>query len=171
MNESSLFGGLYIGCPQWHQRQWTESIFPAECTPKEALKYYSKVFNAVEGNTTFYATPPQSVIERWASDTPQSMRLVLKFPQEVTHERALDRKALDIALRFIEYMEPLGSRRSYTLIQLPARFNERGFNQLYNFLQALPRECRSGASLHYAVELRAPSLTVPSNGQYGLSRK
>ena len=168
MSESELFGGLYLGCPQWHQRQWTESIFPSECTAKDALKSYAQVFNAVEGNTTFYATPPRQVIERWASDTPTSLRLVLKFPQAVTHERGLDQGALDIALRFIEHMQPLGPRRSYTLIQLPARFDEHHFERLYRFLQSLPRECSSGVSLHYAVELRAPSLTRPSQGSYGL---
>lgn len=165
---SNLFGGLYLGCPQWHQRQWTQSIFPVECTPKEALRCYARVFNAVEGNTTFYATPPKNVIERWASETPHSLRMVLKFPQEVTHERSLDLGAIDIALRFVDHMTPLGSRRSYTLIQLPSRFDERSFDCLYRFLQALPRECSSGASLHYAVELRAPSLSTPSPDHYGL---
>ena len=166
MSDRGMLGGLYLGCPQWHHRQWTQSIFPAGSTPRDSLAHYSAVFNAVEGNTTFYATPPAQVIGRWASQTPESFRLVLKLPQQVTHERLLDSKALDIARQFLEYMEPLGERLSYTLIQLPAHFDEHRFDPLYRFLSSLPRESLNGSPRHYAVELRAPSLTQPhSNGQ------
>ena len=84
----------------------------------------------------------------------------------MTHERLLDSKALDIARQFLEYMEPLGERLSYTLIQLPAHFDEHRFDPLYRFLSSLPRESLNGSPRHYAVELRAPSLTQPHpNGQ------
>lgn len=153
-----MYGGLYLGCPQWVHRQWHQSIFPAAGQSKDALKYYGQIFNTVEGNTTFYATPSKSVITRWTSVLPHQFRLVLKLPQDITHQRLLGDGALDLTLKFLEHMSPLGERLSYTLIQLPARFDHQYFDTLYRFLVALPRLAADGSPRHYAVELRAPIL-------------
>jgi len=170
VSQEALFGGaLYLGCPQWAHRPWTASIFPAESSPRDALTHYARAFNTVEGNTTFYAVPPREVVERWASQCPPSFRLVLKLPQEVTHERLLGAGALDQALRFLAHMAPLGERLTHTLIQLPAHFDARHFDSLYRFLSNLPRVCEeSGAERHYMVELRAPSLCHPCGDGAGL---
>ena len=165
---SEPFGGLYLGCPQWSHRPWIKSIYPAESSPREALTHYARAFNAVEGNTTFYATPAREVVRRWAEQTSEDFKLVLKFPKTLTHERLLGAGALDEATRFLEHMSPLGARLTHTLIQLPARFDERGLDVLYGFLNALPRQTPEGHDRHYAVELRAPSLTVPSPDGRGL---
>ena len=162
------FGGLYLGCPQWHVRQWNESIFPSKINARDALQHYAEVFNTVEGNTTFYAVPPRHTVQRWASLLPNTFRLVLKFPQEVTHERLLDQKALVQAQRFLEHMSPLGDRLEYMLIQLPAQFDQRYFDRLYRFLMALPKQNSTGSERHYAVELRAPSLTIAQPAGNGL---
>lgn len=168
MNGAELFGGrLYLGCPQWAHRPWTESVYPASSAPRDALEHYAQVFNTVEGNTTFYAVPPRDVVMKWAAQTPTSFRLVLKLPKHITHERRLDRGALDEALRFLDHMSPLGARLTHTLIQLPAGFDERGFDNLYRFLCALPRVGESGEAREYMVELRAPSLSLPSEGGRG----
>ena len=162
------FGGLYLGCPQWHVRQWNESIFPPKTQARDALKHYSKVFNSVEGNTTFYAVPPSHIVQRWTESLPSDFRLVLKFPQEITHERLLDQTALQQAQRFMEHMSPLAERLTYTLIQLPAQFDQRYFNRLYRFLMALPKQDSQGYERRYAVELRAVSLTQASPQSPGL---
>ncbi len=162
--EGGRYGPLRLGCPQWAHRPWTRSIFPAEAKEREALSHYAKVFTCVEGNTTFYATPPAEVVRKWASQTPPSFRLMLKLPQEVTHERLLGSGALEAALRFIDHMSPLGPRAQDLLIQLPARFEAAMLPTLYRFLTALPRgELREGAEVcerGYAVEVRDPALCV-----------
>ena len=157
-----LYGPLRLGCPQWAHRPWSRSIFPSEARERDALAHYARVFTCVEGNTTFYATPPAEVVRRWASQTPPSFRLLLKLPQEVTHERLLGAGALDAALRFLDHMAPLGPRAEDALVQLPARFDARRLDDLYRFLTALPRgELAEGAERAwrgYAVEVRDPAL-------------
>ncbi|MBR7518391.1 DUF72 domain-containing protein, partial [Mycobacterium tuberculosis] len=55
MNPSSL--PYFLGCPSWSENAWRDYLYPADANTNEMLGYYSQVFNAVEGNTTFYARP------------------------------------------------------------------------------------------------------------------
>jgi hypothetical protein len=55
--------------------------------PRERLRAYASWCNAVEGNTTFYATPAKDTVASWAEQTSASFRFILKMPRTVTHER------------------------------------------------------------------------------------
>ena len=50
----------YLGCPSWSENAWRDYLYPQDAKPAEFLDLYSQVFNAVEGNTTFYASPAAS---------------------------------------------------------------------------------------------------------------
>ena len=43
------------------------------------LARYSEVFNAVEGNTTFYADPSPDVVKRWLHSSDEHLRFTFKF--------------------------------------------------------------------------------------------
>ena len=45
------------------------------------LDAYARVVNAVEGNTTFYATPDAATIDRWRAATPPGFRFIFKLPE------------------------------------------------------------------------------------------
>src|SRR2546430_1823836 len=49
--------GYYLGCPGWGVKSWVGRLFPTSTRPTEFLERYARVFNTVEGNTTFYALP------------------------------------------------------------------------------------------------------------------
>ena len=144
--------GYYLGCPQWTQSEWSSSIFPARCTPHDALLHYARAFNTVEGNTTFYAWPSEMTVAKWASQVGEGFNFLFKTPQEVTHQRGLQGSALEITCRFIEHLSPLGTRRGPLFIQLPASFTYQRLDTLYNFLRQLPRPS------DYVVEVRDPEL-------------
>jgi uncharacterized protein YecE (DUF72 family) len=44
---------LHVGCAMWTHKAWRFQV-----TAHERLRSYAGWCNAVEGNTTFYATPP-----------------------------------------------------------------------------------------------------------------
>ena len=48
---------LHVGCPSWAHRPWVGRFLPADTRPGTELYAYSRRVNAVEGNTTFYASP------------------------------------------------------------------------------------------------------------------
>lgn len=118
--------------------------------PRERLRSYASWCNAVEGNTTFYATPARDTVASWARQTDRGFRFVIKLPKLITHERRLT--DVDEELRvFLDAIEPLGPRTHALWIQLPGSFAPADVPALARFLPRLPRSHR------YAVEVRHPA--------------
>ena len=80
---------LHVGCAMWTHRAWQGRFLPQSLPASERLRSYASWCNAVEGNTTFYATPARSTVVSWAEQTDADFRFVLKLPREITHERRL----------------------------------------------------------------------------------
>jgi uncharacterized protein YecE (DUF72 family) len=128
----------------WTHRSWR---FPAPPASHERLRAYAGWCNAVEGNTTFYATPSRDTVASWAGQTDPGFRFVLKIPKLITHERRLT--GADEELRaFLDAIEPLGPRAHALWIQLPGSFTPGDVPALAGFLRRLPADHR------YAVEVR-----------------
>jgi uncharacterized protein DUF72 len=85
--------GYYLGCPGWGVPTWVGRLFPTATRPSEFVERYARVFNAVEGNTTFYALPRRDVVERWRDQVSRAARRrapVRRAPGGA--DRALDRR-------------------------------------------------------------------------------
>lgn len=134
MNPSPL--PYHLGCPSWSENAWRDYLYPADARPAQYLGLYSQVFNAVEGNTTFYARPAPATVERWAQVMPQRFRFTAKFPGDVSHAGDL-RDQLESALDFTRLLAPLGERVSPYWLQLPALFGPARLAELSHFLDEI----------------------------------
>ncbi len=136
-----------LGAPLWSFEPWNGSLFSRDARPGDRLGQYARVFNAVEGNTTFYSAPSARTVARWLAETPPDFRFSFKLPREITHDGLLlDAKApLEAFLRAIE---PLRERCGPILLQLPPNFGPDRLRDLEAFLECAPRE------FEWAVELR-----------------
>ncbi|WP_372491995.1 DUF72 domain-containing protein [Kineosporia corallincola] len=133
----------------WTHRSWTGSVVPKNTGSQDKLRFYSSWCNAVEGNTTFYATPARETVGSWAGQTPGDFRFVVKLPRAITHEKRF--RGIDDDLRnFLRVIEPLGPRLESLWIQLPGSFAPGDVAALDQVLRRLPREHR------YSVEVRHP---------------
>jgi uncharacterized protein YecE (DUF72 family) len=131
----------------WTYAPWQGRYLPHPLPPRERLSAYATWCNAVEGNTTFYATPTLDTVRSWAEQTDPDFRFILKLPRPITHERRL--ADVDEPLRaFLSAIEPLGPRAHALWIQLPPSFGPADLGALAGFLRRLPREHR------YCVEVR-----------------
>ncbi|GIE46856.1 hypothetical protein Ani05nite_03900 [Amorphoplanes nipponensis] len=141
---------LHVGCAMWTLKSWQGRFVPHPLPAGERLRAYAGWCNAVEGNTTFYATPARDTVATWAQQTDPTFRLVLKLPKVITHERRL--AGYEDPLRiFLDAIEPLGPRAHALWIQLPGSFTPADVPALERFLRALP------AAHRYAVEVRHPA--------------
>ena len=131
----------------WANRDWVGRSLPHDTAPGRELKAYARVCNAVEGNTTFYATPDSGTVERWRAATTSDFRFVFKLPREVTHDRRL--RDVDGLLRaFLDQVDPLGDRMGPLMVQLPATFGPGDLPVLSDFL------ADASSSFRWAVEVR-----------------
>jgi uncharacterized protein YecE (DUF72 family) len=138
---------LHVGCAMWTYAPWQGRYLPGSLSPRDRLSAYSTWCNAVEGNTTFYATPTLDTVKSWAGQTAPDFRFILKLPKLITHERRL--ADVDDPLRaFLAAIEPLGRRAHALWVQLPPSFGPTDLGALTSFLRGLPREHR------YCVEVR-----------------
>ncbi|AZD27890.1 DUF72 domain-containing protein [Pseudomonas chlororaphis] len=128
----------YLGCPSWSENAWREYLYPESARPTDFLGLYCQVFNAVEGNTTFYARPAEATVQRWAQTMPEHFRFTAKFPGDISHGGDL-REQLGAAESFLQLLGPLGERVSPLWLQLPASFTPQRLAELAGFIDGLER--------------------------------
>jgi uncharacterized protein YecE (DUF72 family) len=160
---------LRLGTCGWSYDEWLHVFYPDKDTHK--LSFYSKVFNTVEVDSTFYDYPDEKVVVGWARHTPLDFRYCLKLPQLITHK-----KRLSVALgvesditRFLDLLKPLTTlnKVGVLLVQLPPSL-EADLDLLESFLKVLPLD-----AFRFAVEFRHPSWwneeTWKLLGRYGVA--
>ena len=147
----------------WTHGPWQGRYLPRALPARERLRAYATWCNAVEGNTTFYATPTTETVQTWAEQTDPDFRFVLKLPREVTHERRL----VDVAhpvRAFLDAVEPLGERVHALWVQLPPSFGPSDLDALARFLRRMPRDRRC------CVEVRDPEFLTDQRAESDLER-
>lgn len=100
----------------------------------------------MEVDSTYYATPPDHVVQAWAERVPDGFTFALKLPRDLTPGSSGD---ADAQLgRFCEVARSLGPKLGPVLVQLGPEFGPGEWAALERFLAALPQELR------WSVEFR-----------------
>lgn len=141
----------------WSYAGWVGSFYPSASPTRDLLRLYGQRLTAVEGNTTFYATPDRPTVQRWRQQVPDDFRFCLKLPREVTHHGSLLAQ-LDRAIAFADRMSDLGATLGPMFAQLPPTYGPRQLNDLAQFLT----EWQDRAGLPLAVEVRHPQWFAPA---------
>jgi uncharacterized protein YecE (DUF72 family) len=134
---------VHIGCSGWNYNDWRERFYPRGTPASRWLEHYSRVFDTVEVNSTFYRLASETAVEKWVRQTPKGFLFALKASRYMTHVRRL--RGLEQGVpRFYEPLTPLIETRKLgpVLWQLPENFR-RDDALLAEALQQLPegRHC------------------------------
>ena len=142
---------IRFGCLSWTYPDWLGSFYPPGTKPAEFLNLYSKVFDLVEIDSTFYRTPSPSTVKQWREKTPPEFLFTAKLPQKMTHELRLVGIERELE-RFEKTMGELGEKLACIMGQLPpfSKF-ETDFQKLEAFLGMTNQKIR------YAIEFRNKS--------------
>jgi len=135
----------------WSYDFWKPSFYPKTLASKDFLAYYSKQFNSVEVDSTFYRIPREQTVLSWKEQTPFGFVFSLKFPRVITHVKML-RDCEEETRVFLERAEVLGEKIGAFLLQFPFSFRTEHVSLLEKFLGALPKKHR------YVVEVRNKKL-------------
>lgn len=138
----------YVGTMGFAYDQWRNGIFyPAGMPQRQFLGYYSQRFNAVEMDSTFYATPSVSTIQRWRQVTPPDFKISPKVPRHITHELRLH-DTQDVFQQFLAAIRQLGTKLGPIVLQFPPDFTFDQVDTFTRFISLLPKDLR------FAVEFR-----------------
>jgi uncharacterized protein YecE (DUF72 family) len=139
---------FYVGCSGWSYTAWQGPFYPSDMKNSHWLEFYSKVFDYVEIDSTFYNIPSILTVKKWLKKTQDNFRFTAKFPKVITHDKRL--KNVDNELEiFFKAISPLYEKTLALLIQLPPSMEiMEGLQRLRELVHILDNRFR------YAVEVR-----------------
>lgn len=109
---------------------------------------YSKIFNIVEIDSSFYRIPDRKTIKQWADETPDDFLFTAKFRKTITADKRLTDVKEDVEY-LLSCFEPMGKKLAAFVIQLPPSFTfQEGIEKLGKMISYLDPQYR------YAVEFR-----------------
>jgi uncharacterized protein YecE (DUF72 family) len=146
---------LRVGCSGWSYADWVGSFYPKNTEPQEYLNLYSRVFDCVEIDSTFYRAPSPTMVQQWYSNTPNGFVFAPKLPKRITHDQHLEDVSSYLS-HFTRTLEQLNEKLGPFLVQLPPSFKlPKHEKALANFVGELNPKCR------YAIEFRHKSWFNP----------
>lgn len=109
---------LFAGTSGFSYASWKGNFYPPTLAGSKMLSYYAERLNGVELNGSFYRTPPESTLTRWAADTGLGFRFCMKANRGLTYSaEGFDRVGL--ARIFTTRIASLGERLGPVLLQFP----------------------------------------------------
>jgi uncharacterized protein YecE (DUF72 family) len=151
---------IYIGTSGWSyptgEGTWKGNFYPAGI--KNELEYYSRFFNAVEINSSFYRPPNPAYTNKWVRQVPDGFLFTAKLWQKFTHpamfekmtgeEAGISQQDVDVFKRSIAPLAESG-KLGTLLAQFPPSFRNNAFSR-----QVLSAVARTFSEYSLAIELR-----------------
>ncbi|MHA1521258.1 MAG: DUF72 domain-containing protein [Promethearchaeota archaeon] len=112
---------FHVGCAGWSYDDWKGGFYPKGLKKSQYLPYYSKIFDFVEINTTFYHIPAKTTFLQWDSDTPDEFSFGIKLWKKFSHN--FDYSTVDEDIRqFFANIDVLSKKVPILLLQFPPKF-------------------------------------------------
>lgn len=109
---------VLIGTSGWQYQHWRERFYPKGFGQTRWLEFYTRRFQTVEVNNTFYHLPKAETFAKWRERTPADFVVVVKASRYLTHIKRL-REPQEPVQRLMERARLLGEKLGPVLIQLP----------------------------------------------------
>ncbi|WP_111682610.1 DUF72 domain-containing protein [Winogradskyella tangerina] len=139
---------FFIGCPSWNKAS-LKGFYPRGI--KDELEYYSRQFNAVELNATFYRIFPPEQFEKWYHKTPQDFSFFPKLNQEISHWKRLNEDVAPVVYNFLYSAINLKEKLGCIFLQMPENFAPKDFDRVVNFMKSWPKEIPLAAEFRHTA--------------------
>jgi len=137
---------IRIGTSGHHYKHWRGPFYPQKIPANQMLGFYSRHFDTVELNNSFYRLPTEAAFEDWQKSTPSTFVFAVKASRFLTYNKKL--KEPESALeKLFPRIAHLGTKLGPILFQLPPKWQV-NYERLEGLLQVLPTGFR------YVFELR-----------------
>ncbi|MBU1101388.1 MAG: DUF72 domain-containing protein [Bacteroidetes bacterium] len=116
---------LYIGTAGWSYKDWVPNFYPSgESKEFSWLEFYSRYFNVVEVNSSYYTYINPNIIKGWLKkvEDAEEFLFTFKLHQDFTHKRYYGNDQVN-AIRYNLDMLKEAERLGGILIQFPYSFD------------------------------------------------
>lgn len=154
-----------LGLPAWAYAGWRNTYL---IDHPSMLSSYASVFNAVEGNTTFYHIPEASKVDAWVDALDgRDFHISFKLPRVVTHERHPDFNEFH---RFLERIKPLKQHTGPFLLQFPEWVGMTQLRRLKAVFDDIASQYDAVIEVRNPALFAEPELLEPLLQYYGFGR-
>ncbi|PKQ44947.1 DUF72 domain-containing protein [Confluentibacter flavum] len=135
---------IYVGCAKWNKAD-LKGFYPKGT--KDELEYYSRQFNSIELNATFYRIFSAEQFANWYEKTPSGFKFFPKLNQEISHwKRLQDTK--DVVETYFYNASNLKEKLGTVFLQMHDNFAPKDFGRVVTFVESWPKD------IPLAVEFR-----------------
>ncbi|HOK52842.1 MAG TPA: DUF72 domain-containing protein [Armatimonadota bacterium] len=135
-----MAGRFYCGTSGWNYKHWKGIFYPNDLPQSNWLEYYSRFFDTVEINNSFYRLPSKETFETWRRQAPSEFTFAVKASRYLTHMKKLSNPEEPLE-RILEHSSGLGEKQGPMLYQLPPYWHV-NLERLESFLKILPKHLR-----------------------------
>lgn len=129
-------------------KEWLGNVYPPSLPASAWLRCYATQFDAIEMNTTFYATPDEDRLRAWREATGPEFRFAIKVGKHITHDTPLV-EAPPLLRSFIDAVRPLEEKLGPLLLQLGPHHRARELGAIRYLLRSVPRDVRLALELRH----------------------
>jgi uncharacterized protein YecE (DUF72 family) len=126
----------YIGCSGFHYKEWKGIFYPDKLPQSKWFEYYSRQFNTLELNVTFYRFPQHSFLQNWYKKSPEQFLFSVKAPRLITHYKQFNDTEKLLSDFYTTIRQGLMNKLGAVLFQLPpqAIFTEERLQKIIHSL-------------------------------------
>lgn len=124
---------VLIGTSGWIYKDWWGRFYSEKLPQSQTLEFYSKTFDTVELNASFYHLPLKKNFKNWYKRTPSNFYFSVKGNKYITQNLKLSNPSGPVG-RFFSESSGLGEKLEVVLWQLPPNFGK-DIKRLENFLK------------------------------------
>lgn len=127
---------IYVGCAKWNKAD-LKGFYPKGT--KDELGYYSRQFNSIELNATFYRIFPSDTFLGWYDKTPENFKFFPKLNQEISHWKRLN-EVHAIVEDYLNNASNLQEKLGTIFLQMHNNFAPKDFDRVVEFVERWPKE-------------------------------
>ena len=135
---------IYVGCAKWNKAD-LKGFYPKGT--RDELHYYSRQFNSIELNATFYRIFQAEQFSTWYDKTPEGFKFFPKLNQEISHWKRLN-ETKGIVEHYLYNASNLKEKLGTIFLQMHNNFAPKDFDRVTRFIEEWPKE------VDLAVEFR-----------------
>lgn len=127
---------IYVGCAKWNKAD-LKGFYPKGT--KDELSYYSRQFNSIELNATFYRIFPSDTFSSWYDKTPENFKFFPKLYQEISHWKRLSEVQV-VVEDYLNNASNLQEKLGTIFLQMHNNFAPKDFDKVVDFVERWPKK-------------------------------